>query len=441
MGTTHILFGFLFLINPDLITLDILPDFIGYFLIARGLYRVSYLEERTAAARKFAIALAFVSFAKLLASAMTFSTRIESTRLTVSFFFFVLELAFSYFLCDRVFKGFQYLAIRHDGDLALKSYDIAKTFTTVFFIAKASLNFLPQIPVIFYPNIDADGDLVENYTEMVKSFQMVRSILFVVGALVLISLGIYTARILFAYFRRCRSDTAFYNSLLANYEEKVLKNERVQHRIHIKSAYLCFFLAFFGFADLYLDFINMIPKPLFALFVYFGLRSLSKSVRIPFWQSATALASFVLTCVVYAYRLIRLITDTDFPYTFPYDMLGAILGILGSLLPVLLVYLVLEAVRKSAAHFLDVPDTSLQNSKETLAFHRKETVWLRLYRKYYIIVLILSISLAVLNFSQYLFVGRSDLVVFLQWALLAVCLYLHKSSIDQIQQEVEFRLT
>ena len=441
MGTTQILFGFLFLINPEFITLDILPDFIGYFLIARGLYRLSYLEERVAAARKFAVILAFVSLAKLLASTITFSTRIESTRLTVSFLFFVLEFAFSYFFCDSAFKGFQYLAIRHDGDLALKSYDIVKTFTMVFFMGKSCLNFLPQFPVMFYPNIDADGDLVENYTEMVKSFRMVRSILFVVGAVVLISLGIYTARILFAYFRRCRSDAAFYNSLLANYEEKVLKNERVQNHIHIKSAYLWFFLAFLGFADLYLDFVNMIPKPLFALFVYFGMRSLSKSVRIPSWQKATALASFVLTCIAYAYRLIRLITDTDFPYTFPYDVLGAIFGILGSLLPMLLSFLVLEAVKKSAAHFLDVPDTSLQNSKETIAFHQKETVWLRLYRKYYIAVFILSICLAVLNFSQYFFVGRSDLVVFLQWALFAVCLYLHKSSMDQIQQEVEFRLT
>ena len=202
MGIGLIFIGFLFLINPELITLDVIPDFIGYFLIARGLSRVALLEERLAAAKKWALFLSLTSVFKLLSCTVTFGTRIESTRLTVCFFFLVAELWLSWLFCDNAFKGLHYLAIRKNGDLVLKSYDLARGFTFSFFMAKAAVNFLPQLPVIFYTNIDAEGDQVENYTAMVRSFRTVRSILFILGAVILVFLGIYTARILKAYLKR-----------------------------------------------------------------------------------------------------------------------------------------------------------------------------------------------------------------------------------------------
>ena len=91
MGTGLIFIGFLFLINPDLITLDIVPDFIGYYLISRGLSRLALLEERIAVARKWAHLLALTSVLKLFSCSIAFPTAIESTRLTVCFFFLVAE--------------------------------------------------------------------------------------------------------------------------------------------------------------------------------------------------------------------------------------------------------------------------------------------------------------------------------------------------------------
>ena len=128
MGTGLIFIGFLFLINPELITLDVFPDFIGFFLIARGLSKLALLEERIASARKWALFLSLTSVLKLLACTITFSTRIESTRLTVCFFFLVAELWMYWLFCDNVFKGLHYLAIRKNGDLVLKSYDLVRNF-------------------------------------------------------------------------------------------------------------------------------------------------------------------------------------------------------------------------------------------------------------------------------------------------------------------------
>ncbi len=418
MGIGLIFIGFLFLINPELITLDVIPDFIGYFLIARGLSRVALLEERLAAAKKWALFLSLTSVFKLLSCTITFGTRIESTRLTVCFFFLVAELWLSWLFCDNAFKGLHYLAIRKNGDLVLKSYDLARGFTLVFFMAKAAINFLPQLPVIFYTNIDAEGDQVENYTAMVRSFRTVRSILFILGAFILVFLGIYTARILKAYLKRCKEDTEFSENILVSFRENVEENAPLQTRLAIKGAFFWFFLAYLCMADLYLDFINVIPKPLFALFVFLGLKRLGSAVKVPLYQLTLSLLSFAVLLGTFALRLVRLaLTEGNFPYLFPYEAparVAAVLSLVFTVLPLVLVFLAI----------LNCTATYTTQS----------------YKKMGLTVLILGVFVAVLSTCQYLFVGRSDLVVFLQWGLYSVLLYLHKSSMDDIFAEAEYKL-
>lgn len=418
MGIGLIFIGFLFLINPDLITLDVFPDLFGYFLIARGLSRLSLLEERIASAKKWALLLSLSSFLKLLSCTVTFSTRIESTRLTVCFFFLVAEAALSWLFCDNLFKGLHYLAIRKDGDLVLKSYDLVRGFTTVFFMTKAAVNFLPQVPVIFYTNIDAEGDQVENYTAMVKSFRSVRSILFILGAVILIFLGVYTARIIHAYLKRCREDRAFSENVLTAYRENVEQNASLQTRLAIKGAFFLFFLAFICLADLYLDFINMIPKPLFALLIFLGLRRIGTVVKIPAYQKLLSFLSFLVLLAVYVLRLARLIvTEGNFPYLFPFEPAAWVATVLNLVFAVIPAVFVFFAISRCAAEYTT-----------------------QSYRKRGIVALLFTLFVAILGSCQYLFVGRSDLVVFLQWGLYAVNLYLHKSSMDDIFAEAEYKL-
>ncbi len=417
MGTKLIFFGFLFLINPELITLDIFPDFIGYFMIAKGLYRVSLLEERCANARRFSFYLAITSILKLLSCTVTFAARVESTRLTVCFLFLVAELSFSLFLCDNAFKGLQYLAIRKDGDLVLKSYDLVKTFVTVFFITKSIANFLPQAPAIFYTNIDADPDQVENFDQMVSSFRTLRSILFIVGAVVLVILGIYTARLLKAYLIRCREDKVFASKILSAYEENVVNNNSLQTRLAIKDAFFWLFLGFVLLGDLYLDHINMFPKPLCPLFLYFGLKKLGKALPVKKYWTNLSLLSFFVTLSAYIFRLVSLLTSDDFPYTFPYQASAVIVSLLGSVFLFVPLVFALFAVWKTCEEYTTF-----------------------LYKRYFVLLLICCIALVSLSFSQYLFVGRSDLVVWLQWIFYSVTLYVHKSSLDDIYREAEYKL-
>jgi hypothetical protein len=53
MGFNYLLAGFLFLLNPDIVVLDLLPDFIGYLLIMKGLSKASKISLDFASSRNY----------------------------------------------------------------------------------------------------------------------------------------------------------------------------------------------------------------------------------------------------------------------------------------------------------------------------------------------------------------------------------------------------
>ena len=165
MGSSYLFFGFLFLINPDYFTMDVLPDLFGYLLIARGLYKLSFLEDRVWQARRMARLLAGVSLLKLISNGIALATNVESTRLTVVFLFACTEGTLGVMMTDNLFKGVQYLAVRQNSDLALKGIDVTSVFLKAFFIAKNALSFLPASLILFFSDF-----LFLRYTIVKHSF-------------------------------------------------------------------------------------------------------------------------------------------------------------------------------------------------------------------------------------------------------------------------------
>jgi hypothetical protein len=127
--------------------------------------------------------------------------------------------------------------------------------------------------------------------------------------------------------------------------------------------------------------------------------------------------SFFVATAAYVFRLVSLVTNDDFPYTFPYQASSVIVSVLGSVflfIPLILTLLSIRSVSEKYTSFL--------------------------YKKYFVLMTVFSVVLVSLGFSQYLFVGRSDLVVWLEWIFYAVTLYVHKSSLDDIYREAEYKL-
>ncbi len=417
MGTGLIFAGFLFLLNPDLFTFDFLPDLIGYLLISLGMKKTAFLDNYISTSRRFVHYLVAVSAVKILSAPAAFTTTVENTRLTICFCFFVVELFLSFIAASNAFRGVQYLLMRKEGDLALKGFETCRFFVMGFVFVKHIGNFLHPATAIFFPNVDADPSVVESVR---RPFMTARTVLFAVGAVVVLSFGIYTARVLLAYLRRLREDTAFSENMLRDYREKVTENESMQKRLSIKSGFFYFFVAILFLADLYLDDIGMIPTFFYPLFVFLGLLKLKKVIPLPGWFAWSALGSTVLCFGTYLHRILRLFlieNPLDFGVSFVSDPLPTVLGLLSGASVLVCTACMLLTVKRCAETFTEYG-----------------------YTKYLITLAIAAVILCDLGFAQYRYPSTFSFLPSVQWVVWVIAVYLHKKSMDDIYAEAEFHL-
>ncbi len=213
--------GLLFLCNPNLSVVDVLPDAVGYFLLAAGITGISDVNPYFAEARHRFLILAWVSIAKMLSiGILIYVLAINAEqRALVSVFslgFAVVEAFFVFPALRAFLNGFSYIGER-DGVLSvLPPLKEITTYSYVFFILKHLGSFLPEMVLISVSHLDTLGDYVFN------PIRLYPFLLIFVAALVL-GFGIYWLRLWRAYLDGLAQDEAF----IAYTHEKMADNQRV----------------------------------------------------------------------------------------------------------------------------------------------------------------------------------------------------------------------
>ncbi|MBR5448038.1 MAG: hypothetical protein IKV40_06410, partial [Clostridia bacterium] len=187
MSFTLIIIGFLFLFNPNFNIIDIVPDFIGFFLIAFGIRRLSCLSGNVDLAKRYAYVLSGVELLKALSIGLT-STNDRTWYLLLAFSFGVVECILFYLFARELFVGIERLGVRYDAKYVLSSCGkgkrsrdvITRTHVTsmAFFFARTALAVIPEFTVL---NTD---DINRDYTGL-------RSFLYLVGTAVVIVWSIF----------------------------------------------------------------------------------------------------------------------------------------------------------------------------------------------------------------------------------------------------------
>ena len=417
MGTGSLLVGFLFLINPDYFTLDLFPDLFGYLLIARGLYRLSFLEDRVWQARRWTRYLALISLIKIFMNVISLTTSVESTRLTVVFLFAILEGWMGFLLADNLFKGIQYLAVRQDSDIALKGIDVCGVIVRIFFVVKSVLSFLPASLILLFSDVDADPELVENYAYLRRSYMTTRMVLMILSVVGILAFGILTARTIAAYIKRVKSDDGFVQRLKDLYRVKVTDNEDAMVRIHVAESFGFFFAASLFLPDLYVDNVNLIPTFLAPILVFLGLRNLAKGVPVPKLFRALTAVGIGLSSAAYVYRFVCVILweekfTTLFTATIPTMLVGLASQISAAVAVGALLCVVWTVCRRETE----------QN-----------------YVLYAVFLTLLWLGVIGCGFYTFIYPGAGGIIQAVQIGLALVALYLHKKSLDQISAEVEWK--
>ncbi len=140
--------AFLFLANPLVSNIDILPDFVAYLLIMIALAKPSYFDIKAFSAYKSARKMLIVSVCKLIS--VYFSTVYfdNSLSLLFSFSFFVVELIFGIPLLLKLFDYFSNLALANENERALRSVDAFKIIAIVIFALRLLLATMPDFAVL-----------------------------------------------------------------------------------------------------------------------------------------------------------------------------------------------------------------------------------------------------------------------------------------------------
>lgn len=157
----HITVALVFLMNPNFNMIDILPDFIGYFLIARAIGTLSELLPYFHEAKSAFTNLGFVTLAKLPATLVMYANMYSGRDIVPLFTltFTAIELGLLIKAVSSGASALYYLGERSEAKSLIAPFrafgkdvpvEAVKNGTLAFVIIKASLNIIPQFCLLTY---------------------------------------------------------------------------------------------------------------------------------------------------------------------------------------------------------------------------------------------------------------------------------------------------
>ena len=236
MGYGLLLLSGLFLWNPIVGMVDVLPDLIGYILLLAGLSQIADLQGEIGEAREKFRAVAWVAlgeaaaqlFIRFFLSATTSSGDVygQNTPTWILLFSFVVTVLECYFLIPayrELFRGLGRLAERKEAEhltgkpSAKSRYDRMTVFAVVFVIGKNLLSLLPEFAALstyaYYQSETVSADWY-TYIRVIRLLALLPALLLTAW---------WLARWI-GLFASAKKDAAFQDSLAEEYETTVAPN-------------------------------------------------------------------------------------------------------------------------------------------------------------------------------------------------------------------------
>ena len=348
MGIGFIICGVIFLLNPNINIVDILPDIIGYLLIYHGLFRFSDIDDRLASAREKAKWLIIVSAVKFIFVLMLPSSS-DSDVLLFTFCFAVVELLLCIPLFTEFFGGMNYLCSRFDNEKALVSESEAKFFIIGFIIIKNSITLIPEL---FSLSDTAYGyELNHDHYKQLANVEAAKRICIIGAFAIVLICGIFAGVKLISYLRKLRGNNSFMAKTEDFYRENILSDTALWARRHQNGALVFFAAGIMLFNNFYLDTVPVIPDLLGYILFIVGAVYLSKLGESVFGIYLVSVAGIGVNVMSIMYRLYNsnygvysqfYLEYYKQPFTIPLDLTAAVILIITS-------YMIFTAVKKTTA--------------------------------------------------------------------------------------------
>lgn len=271
MGFSLIMIGLLFMIGPDISIFDLLPDFIGYILILKGISRIAKINSDFLEASKYFKWCLCVSLVKLpfYIMSMAMAKSDEFMMLLCLFVGGLFDAYFAYNAFSSFFNGLSSSTPRNEDISDYKcavflNFEKIRKFTLVFAILKPALYIAPELT-----RID-NSEFGEVTSEGILGLSRFYGIFLFFFSVVALAVGIVWYVVIRKYFKGILDDKVYISFLEEKYNSE-FKNDLFKNQsFSILRIFTFWTLAFVFLFKIQLDGINYIPPFLFPVFVYFS---------------------------------------------------------------------------------------------------------------------------------------------------------------------------
>lgn len=286
----RIALGIMFLLDPNIAVVDVLPDFVGCLLIISGLSSLRDLSDSLEDARMNFMRLFWVSLshipAFMLMIYISASFVNEKTSILVfSFVYGVVEFFLINNAISSLIDGFVYIGERYNGDACFydtdkkgRRTDVSRIrlITTVILLIVKGLSIAPNLVYLYDTSLGYGTVLNSTMYNPVSFIGPITAICFVPALL----LGLFWARRIRRYICGIRRDADFVSRIDGIIDSKAAENTPVyRYRRTTTAVYILSSAAILS-VDLYIDEFNIIPDLFCALVMFFGALFFSRRFAV-----------------------------------------------------------------------------------------------------------------------------------------------------------------
>lgn len=266
----------LFIFNPNMNIIDVIPDIIGYIIISVALIKISDLNEDIAAAAKYFRYMILVELSKYAAIfwvfGLTHSREQNTGVLLLSFVFAIIDSSLLFIAFNKFFSGLISLGYLYPNTSVLgkvdrkgRSYtEKIKNFTLFFVIFKPVMSVLPEFADLSRYEYD------ESSSGVLYLFEFI-GLLRAMSVIAVSVVGIIWVVKIIRYFKRLNNDTDFYSALEEKYISDVLPKTSIFIKRDISVAFFAFVAASIFMFDFRVNYINIIPDFIGAVILMVGV--------------------------------------------------------------------------------------------------------------------------------------------------------------------------
>ncbi len=298
LGFGYFIAAVIFLANPCINVIDILPDFFGYIFLIAGLSKWADLCPNVSDAVLGLKKLRWFMLIKLFVSLLV--PIVDDTYVLVfTFGFAVIELMYALSAAWRIFDGFEYFGTRFSGNSVFLNIKTLRTVTNLFFVLKSLFCVLPELCSL--SSFEYSGYVTS--TPQID-FGAYKAPLTVFNIFIWSLIAVLWLVNILPYIIRISRDTPFLERVLHDYDLEITENVGLAFRRTLHSAVTLIIAGFVFFPNLWIDGVNVIPTFIGAIFLTAAMVKLAKMSPVSKGTITAQIIFALVSLISYAASLI-----------------------------------------------------------------------------------------------------------------------------------------